>query len=151
MWTRPLGTNSFVRGPPPADETTELAHQNLMAQFSCVTQNPHYTTVYAGRLPGGELRSSAGKTDRTGYLFVALVIFINVMPRVLACPHAVFVFFVFFFLSCYLTTKRRLEDLATTVAPRIVRFWSNFPLPLSPFFQVTSCLLSAIIHNDDEM
>lgn len=93
MWTRPLGTNLFIRARLHAEETTELVHHNLMAQFSCVTQNPHYTTGCAGRLPGGELRSSAGKTDRTGYLFVTLVIFINVMPRVLACPRAVFVLF----------------------------------------------------------
>lgn len=40
MWTRPLGMNLFIRAPLHAEETTELAHHNLMAQFSCVTQNP---------------------------------------------------------------------------------------------------------------
>lgn len=71
------------------------------------------------------------------------------MPRVLACPRAVFV--LFFFLSWDLTTKGRLEDLATTVTQRITKFCSNFPLPFSPFLLVTWCLFSTIIHNDGEM
>lgn len=44
----------------------------------------------ADRLPGTDSGLSAGRTDPTGYFVCHSVIFINVTPRVLACPGVVF-------------------------------------------------------------